>query len=153
MENFLKQFSFYCSLLKILSMNNIAGVLGVYNCQGVAWSNTERKNAFHQTTTEALTDTIRDRDVHLTAEAATDPNWDGNCVFYCHRTGELITLPYNAALPVSLKVLEHDIFTVTHIKVLATGFSFAPQGLTNMFNASGAIEGLKYKMKGGAELS
>ena len=126
MENFLKQFSFYCSLLKILSMNT--GVLGVYNCQGVAWSNTERKNALHQTTTEALTDTIRGRDVHLTAEAATDPNWDGNYVFYCHRTGELITFPYNAALPVSLKVLEHDIFTITHIKVLATGSTLHPRG-------------------------
>jgi raffinose synthase len=54
---------------------------------------------------------------------------------------------------VSLKVLEHDIFIVTLIKVLATGFSFASQGLTNMFNAGGAIKGLKYKVKGGAELS
>jgi raffinose synthase len=54
---------------------------------------------------------------------------------------------------VSLKVLEHDIFTVTPIKVLAPGFSFAPLGLINMFNAGGAIEGLKYEVKGGAELS
>lgn len=141
------------SLLKIWNMNKFTGVLGVYNCQGAAWSSTERKNTFHQTTTEALTGTIRGRDVHLVAEAATDPNWDGNCAFYCHGTGELITLPYNAALPVSLKVLEHDIFTVTPIKVLAPGFSFAPLGLINMFNAGGAIEGLKYEVKGGAELS
>ena len=53
----------------------------------------------------------------------------------------------------SLKVLEHGIFTVTHIKVLATGFSFAPLGLTNMFNAGGAIKGLKFEVKGGVELS
>jgi len=54
-------------------MNKFTGVLGVYNCQGAAWSNTERKNAFHQTTTEALTDTIRGHDIHLTVEVATDP--------------------------------------------------------------------------------
>ncbi|CAK7345388.1 unnamed protein product [Dovyalis caffra] len=141
------------SLLKIWNMNKFTGVLGVYNCQGAAWNSTERKNTFHQTKTEALTGVIRGRDVHLIADAATDPNWDGNCAVYCHRTGELITLPYNAALPVSLKVLEHDIFTVTPIKVLAPGFRFAPLGLTNMFNAGGAIEGLKYEVKGGAELS
>ncbi|KAH8481684.1 hypothetical protein H0E87_029248 [Populus deltoides] len=140
------------SLLKIWNMNKFTGVLGVYNCQGAAWNNIERKNTFHQTKNEVLTGAIRGRDVHLIAEAAMDPNWDGNCAVYCHRTGELITLPYNAALPMSLKVLEHDIFTVTPIKDLAPGFSFAPLGLINMFNAGGAIEGLKYEVKGGAEL-
>ncbi|KAJ6747327.1 hypothetical protein OIU74_029726 [Salix koriyanagi] len=141
------------SLLKIWNMNKFTGVLGVYNCQGAAWNSTEKKNTFHETKTEALTGTVRGRDVHLIAEAATDPNWDGSCALYCHRTGELVTLPYNAALPVSLKVLEHDIFTVTPIKVLAPGFSFAPLGLINMFNAGGAIDGLKYEVKGGAGLS
>ena len=149
---FLNQNLFDGSLLKIWNMNKFTGVLGVYNCQGAAWNNTERKNTFHQTKNEVLTGAIRGRDVHLIAEAAMDPNWDGNCAVYCHRTGELITLPYNAALPMSLKVLEHDIFTVTPIKDLAPGFSFAPLGLINMFNAGGAIEGLKYEVKGGAEL-
>ncbi|KAG5242794.1 galactinol--sucrose galactosyltransferase [Salix suchowensis] len=37
--------------------------------------------------------------------------------------------------------------------VLAPGFSFAPLGLINMFNAGGAIDGLKYEVKGGAGLS
>uniref|UniRef100_A0A6N2KJL7 galactinol--sucrose galactosyltransferase n=1 Tax=Salix viminalis TaxID=40686 RepID=A0A6N2KJL7_SALVM len=141
------------SLLKIWNMNKFTGVLGVYNCQGAAWNSTEKKNTFHETKTEALTGTVRGRDVHLIAEAAADPDWDGSCALYCHRTGELVTLPYNAALPVSLKVLEHDIFTVTPIKVLAPGFSFAPLGLINMFNAGGAIDGLKYEVKGGAGLS
>ncbi|KAL0403802.1 UNVERIFIED_CONTAM: putative galactinol--sucrose galactosyltransferase 6 [Sesamum radiatum] len=49
---------------------------------------------------------------------------------------------------VSLKVLEYDIFTVTPIKTLAPGFSFAPFGLIGMFNAGGAIEGLKYDVTG-----
>ncbi|KAJ0031112.1 hypothetical protein Pint_13781 [Pistacia integerrima] len=140
------------SLLKIWNMNKYTGVLGVYNCQGAAWNTTARKNTFHQTKSEALTGQIRGRDVHLIAEAATDPNWTGDCAIYSHRTGELVTLPYNAALPVSLKVLEHDIFIVTPIKVLAPGFSFAPLGLINMYNSGGAIEGLSYELKGGVKL-
>ena len=72
---------------------------------------------------------------------------------YCHQTGELITLPYNAAMPVSLKVLEHEIFTIAPIKNLAPGFSFAPLGLINMYNSGGAIVDLKYEVKDGAKLS
>lgn len=141
------------SLLKIWNMNKYTGVIGVYNCQGAAWNSAERKNTFHETHSGAITGTIRGRDVHLIAEAATDPEWSGDCAVYCHKSGELITLPHNAALPVSLKVLEHEILTVTPIKVLAPGFSFAPFGLINMFNAGGAIQELRYEVKSGAQLS
>ncbi|XVF34600.1 hypothetical protein REPUB_Repub18cG0072600 [Reevesia pubescens] len=141
------------SLLKIWNMNKYTGVLGVYNCQGAAWNSAARKNTFHQTNSESITGHIKGPDVHLIAEASVDPDWIGVSAVYCHRTGELITLPYNAALPVSLKVLDHEIYTVTPIKVLAPGFSFAPLGLINMYNSGGAIEGLKYEVKDGAKLS
>ncbi|KAH7859619.1 hypothetical protein Vadar_003337 [Vaccinium darrowii] len=141
------------SLLKIWNMNKYTGVLGVYNCQGAAWNTTERKNTFHQTRSEAITGFVRARDVHLIGDVALDPDWNGDCAVYCHRDSNLITLPYNVAIPISLKVLQHEIFTVTPIKVLAPGFNFAPLGLIDMFNAGGAIEGLKYEVKGGARLS
>ena len=135
-------------------MNKYTGVLGIYNCQGAAWSSTERKNAFHETTSEALSGYVRGRDVHLIAEAvAEDPDWNGDCAAYCFRSGELIVLPHNAAMPVSLSVLEHEIYTVTPIKVLAPGFAFAPLGLINMYNAGGAIAGLRYETNGGARLA
>ncbi|GAB4828248.1 Probable galactinol--sucrose galactosyltransferase 6 [Ancistrocladus abbreviatus] len=135
------------SLLKIWNMNKYTGVLGVYNCQGAVWNTTERKNTFHQTRTGAITGAVRGHDVHLIAEAATDSDsWTGDCAVFCHRSGELITLPYNASMPVSLKVLEYDILTITPIKILAPGFSFAPLGLINMFNAGGAIEVLRYDL-------
>lgn len=144
---------FCCSLLKIWNMNKFTGVLGVYNCQGAAWNSAERKNTFHQTKTEAITGYVRGRDVHLIADVAPDSSWDGNVALYSHRTGDVIVLPYNAAMPVSLKVLEHEVYTVTPVKVVAPGFSFAPFGLIDMFNGGGAIEGLKYDVKAGAELS
>lgn len=129
-------------------MNKYTGVLGVYNCQGAAWSTNERKNAFHETKREeGITGYIRGRDVHLIGEASTDPEWNGDCAVYFYRSGELVVLPYNASMPVSLKVLEHDVLTVTPIKVLAPGFSFAPLGLLNMYNGGGAIEGLRYEAR------
>lgn len=138
-------FEFVCSLLKIWNMNKYSGVLGVYNCQGAAWNSVERKNTFHQTNSEAITGYVRGRDVHLIAEASLDSNWDGNVVLYAHKTGLLITLQYNIAMPLSLKVLEHEVFTVTPVKIVAPGVSFAPLGLIDMFNGGGAIEGLKYE--------
>ncbi|KAG8485802.1 hypothetical protein CXB51_019194 [Gossypium anomalum] len=141
------------SLLKIWNMNKYTGVLGVYNCQGAAWNSAARKNTFHQTKTDSLSGHVKGHDVHLISEASLDPEWAGDSAVYCHQTGELITLPYNAAMPVSLKVLEHEIFTIAPIKNLAPGFSFAPLGLINMYNSGGAIVDLKYEVKDGAKLS
>ncbi|XP_023515742.1 probable galactinol--sucrose galactosyltransferase 6 isoform X2 [Cucurbita pepo subsp. pepo] len=141
------------SLLKIWNLNKFTGVVGIYNCQGAAWNSRERKNTFHDTNSDALTGYVKGRDVHAISEVAADSDWNGDCAFYRHLSGELVTLPYNSALPVSLKVLAFDVFTITPIKVLAPGFTFAPIGLIDMFNAGGAIEGLKYEVKVGSELA
>lgn len=98
-------------------MNKFTGVLGIYNCQGAAWNSTEKKNAFHHTGSDALSCSVKGSDVHLIAEAATDNDWNGDCIVYRHRDGQLVVLPHHAAMPVSLKVLEHDIFTISPIKV------------------------------------
>ncbi|XP_075508934.1 putative galactinol--sucrose galactosyltransferase 6 [Primulina tabacum] len=140
------------SLLKIWNINKYTGVLAVYNCQGAAWNSVERKNTFHQTKPEAITGYIRGRDVHLISEVALDSSWNGDVALYSHRAGTLICLSYDISMPISLKVLEHELFTVTPIKVLAPGFNFAPLGLINMFNGGGAIEGVKYEVKTGAQL-
>ncbi|KAG8064290.1 hypothetical protein GUJ93_ZPchr0004g39125 [Zizania palustris] len=133
------------SLLKIWNMNKFTGVLGVYNCQGAAWSSVEKKNVFHQAgTEEALSCGVKGSDVHLIADASTDPEWNGDCAVYRHAGGDLVVLPNGAALPISLKVLEHDILTVSPIKDLAPGLRFAPIGLVDMFNSGAAVQGLTY---------
>lgn len=141
----LRVFELDGSLLKIWNMNKYSGVVGVYNCQGAAWNSEERKNTFHQTNSEAITGYVRGRDVHLIAEAAVDDHWDGNVAVYAQRSATLLTLQYNVALPVSLKVLDHEVFTVTPVKTLSSASSFAPLGLIDMFNGGGALEGLKYE--------
>ncbi|PWA45249.1 raffinose synthase family protein [Artemisia annua] len=141
------------SLLKIWNMNKYTGVIGVYNCQGAAWNNIERKNTFHETGNDAITGLVRAHDVHLIADAAVGPDWTGDCVVYRHHTRDLIILPRDAGIPLSLNVLEHEIFTVTPIKVLGPGLSFGPLGLIDMFNAGGAIDELEYLAKTGDSLA
>ncbi|KAL5697914.1 galactinol--sucrose galactosyltransferase [Ranunculus cassubicifolius] len=137
------------SLLKIWNMNKYTGVLGVYNCQGAAWSDIEKKNAFHETETEILTGAVKGSDVHLISEAAIDSKWNGDCAVYHHQKAELVTLSKVTSIPISLKILEHEIFTVTPIKEMGEELRFAPIGLIDMYNAGGAIAGLIYEEKCG----
>ncbi|KAK7264888.1 hypothetical protein RJT34_32501 [Clitoria ternatea] len=135
------------SLLKIWNMNKFGGVLGVYNCQGAAWNVTERKNTFHHTDSAAITGYVRGCDVHLISQVVGGGDaWNGECALYAHRSAQVVVLPENVAMPVSLKVLEHEVFAVAPVKVLGGGHRFAPFGLLNMFNAGGAIEGLVYEV-------
>lgn len=45
---------------------------------------------------------------------------------------------------------EYEVFTVTPLKELSTGTTFAPIGLIKMFNSGGAIKELKYESQGSA---
>lgn len=138
------------SLLKIWNMNKYTGVLGVFNCQGAAWSNVDKKNVFHDKNPNTLSGSVRAQDVHLLAEAAED-DWDGDSAIFTH-SGELVRLPKHAVLPVTLKVLEKEIYTVSPIKGLGEGVSFAPLGLIDMFNAGGAIHNLEYQTRQDSEI-
>jgi raffinose synthase len=57
-----------------------------------------------------------------------DGDWNGDCVFYAHNSGELVVLPHNVAVPLTLKVLEHEVFAVAPVKVLG-GFPFGDYGV------------------------
>lgn len=138
------------SLLKIWNMNKYTGILGVFNCQGAAWSNVDKKNVFHDKNPNTLSGSVRAQDVHLLAEAAED-DWDGDSAIFTH-SGELVRLPKHAVLPVTLKVLEKEIYTVSPIKGLGAGVSFAPLGLIDMFNAGGAIHNLEYQTRQDSEI-
>lgn len=72
---------------------------------------------FHSTSSEALTCTVTATDVHVISEVTSDRDWSGDCVAYRQTSGQLVVLPHKAVIPVSLMVLEHEIFTVSPIKV------------------------------------
>ena len=133
-------------------MNKYTGVLGIYNCQGAAWCKSEKKNVFHHTESDSLTCTLKGNDVHHIAKAATDNDWNGDCAVYKHGGGAtaLTVLPKHAVMPVSLKILQHEVFIVAPIKAFSPELKFAPLGLIDMFNGGGALEGLEYGRGGTA---
>ena len=56
----------------------------------------------------------------------------------------MAVLPKDAALPVTLRPREYEVFTVVPLKRLPNGASFAPIGLIGMFNSGGAVAGVSY---------
>ena len=67
------------------------------------------------------------------------------CNFVFDIAGEVVYLPQNASLPITLKAKEYEVFTVVPVKELSDGATFAPIGLIHMFNSGGAIKDLKYE--------
>ncbi|KAJ7570247.1 hypothetical protein O6H91_01G111600 [Diphasiastrum complanatum] len=133
------------SLLKIWNMNKHTGVLGVFNCQGAGWCNVSKKSIVHDATPRTLTGSVSSEDVAL-LDGIAEKHWNGSVAVYCHRSGQLLCLSKNSMLPVTLKVLEYEVFTLSPLKNLAPGVLFAPIGLTSMFNSGGAIESLNYDL-------
>ncbi|ERN19099.1 probable galactinol--sucrose galactosyltransferase 1 [Amborella trichopoda] len=132
------------SLLKIWNLNDHTGVLGVFNCQGAGWCRIGKKNTIHDKQPGTITGSIRAKDVDYLPKIA-ENDWSGNAVLYSHLGGELVYLPKNASVPVTLKSREYEVFTVAPVKDLSNGASFAPIGLIKMFNSGGAIKELAYE--------
>ncbi|KAK4485423.1 hypothetical protein RD792_008063 [Penstemon davidsonii] len=127
------------SLLKIWNVNKCSGVVGVFNCQGAGWCKVAKKTRIHDASPGTLTSSVQATDVDSIAQIA-GPEWNGDAVVYAYRTGEVVKLPKGASLPVTLKVLEYELFHFCPLKNVAANISFAPIGLLDMFNTTGAVE-------------
>ncbi|KAL9659605.1 hypothetical protein QQ045_024412 [Rhodiola kirilowii] len=136
------------SLLKIWNINSCSGVVGVFNCQGAGWCKVEKKTRIHDTSPGTLTSHVRSADFDMIAQVAGE-GWSGETVVYAYRTGEVIRLPKDASLPVTLKVLEYELCHFCPLREIAANISFAPIGLLNMFNCSGAVEQFEVHMASG----
>ncbi|GJN22924.1 hypothetical protein PR202_gb10533 [Eleusine coracana subsp. coracana] len=126
------------SLLKIWNVNKCTGVVGVFNCQGAGWCRVTKKTRVHDAAPGTLTGTVRADDVDAIAGLA-GPGWAGEVVVYAHQSGELVRLPRGATLPVTLKVLEFELFHVSPVRLVGAA-AFAPVGLLDMFNSGAAVE-------------
>jgi raffinose synthase len=62
------------------------------------------------------------------------------CVF----SGEVVYLPKNALLPVTLRSREYEVFTVVPLKHLPNGVAFVVIDLLSMFNFGGAVRELRF---------
>ncbi|THF98073.1 probable galactinol--sucrose galactosyltransferase 1 [Camellia sinensis] len=140
------------SLLKIWNLNDFNGVVGVFNCQGAGWCKVGKKNLIHDEQPGTVTGIIRAKDVDYLPKIV-DDGWTGDCVLYSHLGGEVVYLPKNASLPITLKSREYEVFTVVPVKKLSNGATFAPIGLVKMFNSGGAIKELEYESGRSASVS
>ncbi|CAN4120260.1 unnamed protein product [Withania somnifera] len=127
------------SLLKIWNVNKCTGVVGVFNCQGAGWCKVIKKTRIHDASPGTLTTAVQTTDVDTIAQLA-GPGWNGDSVAYCFRSGKMVRLGRGASLPVTLKVLEYEVFHFSPIKEVVTNIYFAPIGLLDMINSGGAID-------------
>ncbi|KAG7025001.1 putative galactinol--sucrose galactosyltransferase 1 [Cucurbita argyrosperma subsp. argyrosperma] len=132
------------SLLKIWNLNDHSGVLGVFNCQGAGWCKYEKKNLIHDENPDTITGVIRAKDVSYLSKIAGDSSTE-DAVIFSHLRGEVVYLPRDASMPITLKPREYDVFTVVPVKELANGVKFAPIGLIKMFNSGGAVKELNHR--------
>ncbi|GFY93656.1 seed imbibition 2 [Actinidia rufa] len=129
-------------LLKIWNVNKCTGVVGIFNCQGAGWCKVAKKTRIHDEspgTSPVLCKPLMLMPLHKLLGW----NWTGETVVYAHRSGEVIRLPKGVSLPVTLKVLEYELFHFCPLKKITANISFAPIGLLDMFNTGGAVENLE----------
>ncbi len=105
-----------CSLLKIWNRNLYGGVVAAFNCQGAGWCKLEKQYLIHDPDPDKITGGLCANDVEQLAKVA-PTDWEGDCVIYSHRGGELVQLHRSAMLPLTLQKLEYEVFTVAPLKV------------------------------------
>ncbi|XP_013622507.1 PREDICTED: probable galactinol--sucrose galactosyltransferase 1 isoform X2 [Brassica oleracea var. oleracea] len=130
------------SLMKIWNLNDFTGVIGVFNCQGAGWCKKEKRYMIHDQQPGTISGYVRANDVHYLHKVAAS-EWTGGSVVYSHLRGELVYLPKDTSLPITLKSREYEVFTVVPVKEYSDGTKFAPVGLIEMFNSGGAIVSLR----------
>lgn len=104
------------SLLKIWNVNKFCGVVGIFNCQGAGWCKVTKKTRIHDASPGTLSGSVQATDVDAIAQIA-GKDWNGDTIVYSPRTGEVVRLPKGASLPVTLQVLEYELFHFCPVKV------------------------------------
>lgn len=97
-------------------MNKFCGVVGIFNCQGAGWCKVTKKTRIHDASPGTLSGSVQATDVDAIAQIA-GKDWNGDTIVYSPRTGEVVRLPKGASLPVTLQVLEYELFHFCPVKV------------------------------------
>lgn len=97
----------------------------MFNCQGAGWCKVSKKTRIHDTSPGTLTTSVKATDVDAIAEIG-GPEWKGDAVVYAHKSQEVVRLPHGSSLPVTLKVLEYELFHICPIKVSFSINTYSP---------------------------
>lgn len=123
------------SLLKVWNTNGHSGLVGVFHLQGAAWSRGTRQFVIHDSKPPPLSTLVRVADVEGLATAGSE---SGRWALWDDSSSTLTTLSKDDTYPVWLEGQRSTIITIAAIGE-RNGVRFAPIGLTNMFNAGGAV--------------
>ncbi|KAH7528325.1 hypothetical protein FEM48_Zijuj05G0060700 [Ziziphus jujuba var. spinosa] len=135
------------SLLKIWNVNNLTGIIGIFNCQRAGkWPPTPgaQYESPQGSADVLLSSRVSPSDVDSLEDIA-DEHWNGDCALYSFGSGSLSKMPRKGSFEVSLGTLKCEIYTVSPIRVFGDNIQFAPIGLVDMFNSGGAIKSLDCK--------
>lgn len=79
----------YRSLLKIWNLNNFAGVLGIFNCQGAGtWPCLDTAQSNTNSDQSYLTGSVSPVDIEYLEEVAGE-NWTSDCAIFCFKSGKI----------------------------------------------------------------
>lgn len=140
------------SLLKIWNLNKLTGVIGAFNCQGAGtWplqpTHQQIPNSDSGSANLTILGHVSPQDIEYLGEIARD-NWNGDCAVYSFHSGEILRLPKEGLIDVSLKTLQCEVYNVSPIRVFNEKIHFAPFGLIDMYNSGGAIEAINSFFEG-----
>ncbi|KAL7103130.1 hypothetical protein ACP275_08G162000 [Erythranthe tilingii] len=125
------------SLMKIWNLNQLSGVLAVFNCQGAGnWPGFESSLDINGVD---LFGEISPSDIDYISETLSD-SFEGDFAVFSFKTGRLSRVPMHGTINVTFKTLQCDVFTVCPIKKYDQEIEFAPIGLINMYNSGGAAD-------------
>ncbi|CAL5374980.1 unnamed protein product [Camellia sinensis] len=134
------------TMLKIWNLNKFTGVLGVFNCQGGGWCPESRKNKSASECSHTVTCLTGPKDVEWgTGKNPIPIKGVDTFVVYMFQQKKLKLMKPSEVLEISLKPFDYELLTISPIKFLPSkSIQFAPIGLVNMLNSSGAIDLLVY---------
>lgn len=128
--------------LKLWNVNAVTGVVGVFNIQGSSFSRKHRKFYTHNPSPPTLTAWVKPGDVAPLAGAA-----ELYCL-YSDALGTFNIVEESEGLNIVVPPATSDVVVVAPVVRAGPAVLFAPIGLTNLFNAGGAVESLKVDADG-----
>nr|XP_043607898.1 probable galactinol--sucrose galactosyltransferase 5 [Erigeron canadensis] len=133
------------TMLKIWNLNKYTGVIGAFNCQGGGWSRESRVTKCFSECSHLVTSTIRPTDVEW-QNGMSPINVDNVQTFALYKFHEkkLILAKPTDNIELALEPFNFELLIVSPVTVLAhNSVQFAPIGLVNMLNSSGAIQSIE----------
>ncbi|KAG0495614.1 hypothetical protein HPP92_000305 [Vanilla planifolia] len=130
------------SMLKIWNLNKVAGVLGLFNCQGGGWCPEARRNKCASDCSRPVVAMARPNDIEW-SQGNTRVPVDGIEFFavYFHQAKKVALLKPDDEVEITLEPFCYELLTVSPVMVFSKrGLRFAPIGLTNMLNTGGAVQ-------------